>query len=75
MDEPADRIPDARAVFAELPEDQQRQIMGGRLDLLNAGQIDWADLASRRDNDAWRTSYVATPLRDLQLRADRRAAG
>lgn len=68
-----DLTPDAEKVFAALPPDDQLAIMGpGRLALLTAGRINWADLAVRRDNQAWRPSYVPRPVRELQSIADRR---
>lgn len=69
-----DLTPDAERVFAALPPDEQLAIMGpGRLALLTAGRVQWADLAVRRDNQAWRPSYVPRPVRELQALADRRA--
>lgn len=64
--EPADTIPDARKWFADQPARVQRQIMGpGRLGALQSGKTSWEDLAQRRTTAAWRPSYVATPVRDL----------
>lgn len=75
IDEPADQTPDARAVFDTLTETDRLQIMGAaRLALLDSGAIDWADLATRRDNDAWRPSYIPTPVRDLQRLARSRTS-
>lgn len=72
--EAPDLTPDAEKVFAALPADDQLAIMGpGRLALLTAGRVSWADLAVRRDNLAWRPSYVPRPVRDLQALAARRA--
>ncbi|MFG1659070.1 phage minor head protein [Micromonospora chersina] len=72
LDEPADLTPDARARFDGLPEEQQLAILGaGRLALLNAGRIQWSDLATRRDTPGWRSSYAPTSLRDLRRIADR----
>jgi SPP1 gp7 family putative phage head morphogenesis protein len=69
-----DLTPDAEKVFAALPPDQQLAIMGpGRLALLTAGRIEWSDLATRRDTQAWRPSYVPRTVRELQAIADRRA--
>jgi hypothetical protein len=66
MDEPADLIPDAKAKFAALSEDQQVAIMGpARLDLLRSGRVGWDDLATRRANPGWRPSYVPTPAKNL----------
>lgn len=72
--EAPDLTPDAERVFAALPPDEQLAIMGpGRLALLTAGRVDWRDLATRRDNQAWRPSYVPRPVRELQAIAARRA--
>lgn len=66
LPEPDPVLPDARAWFNALPDTDRAAIMGqARLDLLDAGQIGWGDLAKRRDTDGWRPSYVPTPLRDL----------
>lgn len=59
-------LPDAQAVFAGLPVADQRRIMGPtRLRMLQSGEISWADLALRRDNPDWRSSYAARPVKDL----------
>jgi hypothetical protein len=69
-----DLTPDAERVFAALPPDEQLAIMGpGRLALLTAGRVSWADLATRRESQAWRPSYVPRPVRELQGIAARRA--
>lgn len=68
--EPADATPDARALFDALPDADKLNILGpGRLQLLQSGQIDWADLSTLRSTPGWRDSYAPTPLRDLQRRA------
>src|SRR5690606_18349694 len=68
--EPDDLMPDAQTVFWGLPEEDQLAIMGpGRLELLRAGAVDWADLSTQRQNPGWRPSHVPTPVRDLQTRA------
>ncbi|MFF0822394.1 hypothetical protein ACFYUR_18690 [Micromonospora haikouensis] len=73
LNEPADSIPDRQTAFDALTDDQQRQVMGpARLALLRAGRIDWAALAVRRDNPAWRPSYTPRPLTDLNRIADQR---
>lgn len=73
MDEPDDNIPDARALFAALPRDDQIRILGARrLAMMDAGDIDWVDIPARRDNDAWRPSYSPRPVRDLERIAARR---
>ncbi|MER7213204.1 hypothetical protein ABT340_39590 [Streptosporangium sp. NPDC000239] len=65
--EPADATPDARAVFDALPQADRLKIMGRRrLELLDSGAIDWADLAQRRTTTGWRDSYGARPVKDLE---------
>lgn len=72
--EAPDLTPDAEQVFGKLPHADQLAVMGpGRLALLTSGQIRWADLPARRDNQAWRPSYVPRPVRELQALAARRA--
>ncbi|MEU7590621.1 phage minor head protein [Micromonospora sp. NPDC049230] len=67
-----DATPDAQKVFAALPRADQLSVMGpARLELLNSGQITWADLATSRDSQAWRRSYVPRPVRELQAIAAR----
>ena len=64
--EPASVTPDAQAVFDNLTPDTQRRIMGAqRLDLLQSGKIQWADLSTVRQTDGWRDSHIVTPLKDL----------
>jgi len=64
--EPASVTPDARTVFDNLTPDTQRRIMGAqRLDLLQSGKIQWADLSTVRHTDGWRDSHIVTPLKDL----------
>lgn len=71
----ADQFPDARTRFDALPKAKQLQIMGARrLALINASLVDWDDLAVRRDDPGWRSSYTPTPLRDLERIAARRRA-
>lgn len=68
-----DLTPDAEKVFTALPLHEQLAVMGpGRLALLNTGRVQWADLAVRRDNQAWRPSYVPRPVRELERLANRR---
>lgn len=70
-----DLTPDAEKVFAALPRDEQLAVMGpGRLALLTAGRVNFADLAVRRENPAWRPAYYARPVRDLERLAARRRA-
>lgn len=67
IEEPADTFPDARSWYDGLTEDSQLAIMGPtRKQLLADGKIQWEDLATQRHTDAWRDSYVATPVKDLQ---------
>ena len=40
--------------------------MGGtRLELLQSGQIKWADLSQVKHTDGWRDSFTVTPVKDL----------
>lgn len=71
--EPPSVIQPARDRFDALPIADQIKILGpGRHELLTSGRIDWADLATRRENPSWRPSYVPTTVRDLQRLTDRR---
>jgi hypothetical protein len=64
--EPASVLPDARTAFRAMPERDQLAVMGAaRLDALNSGRAQWADLATRRTTAGWRDSYAPTPVRDL----------
>lgn len=66
IDEPADQLTDSREWFDGLPREDQLKIMGAaRLQLLDDGAIEWADLAQRRENPGWRPSYQATSVQDL----------
>ena len=48
-------------------ERTQKEIMGAeRLQLLQSGSIQWADLSTRRQTDGWRDSFGVTPLKDLR---------
>jgi hypothetical protein len=71
LDEPADTLPDARAWYSGLSEDEQVAIMGpSRQKLLSSGKISWDDLATKRPAPAgWRASYAPTPVRTLQRKA------
>lgn len=70
IEEPPPVIPDAQAWFDGLPQAERAAIMGDkRLALLDAGEITWADLASRRETNGWRPSYAPTSVRDLQAKA------
>lgn len=69
LDEPADLLPDARRVFAGLPEATKVAIMGpARLHALNTGLADWSDLSMVRSTTGWRDSHVPRPARDLRRR-------
>ncbi|GAA0403010.1 hypothetical protein GCM10009530_63730 [Microbispora corallina] len=69
LDEPADALPDARAIFDALPREDQLQIMGpARLQLLDDGAIGWADLSSRRSTNGWRDAFHVTPVAELTTR-------
>lgn len=73
LDEPADAFPDRQTAWDALTDEQQAAVMGAnRLALLKSGRIGWDDLAIRRDNPAWRTSYTPRPLGDLNRIADQR---
>lgn len=76
LDEPGDEIPTGPQVFAGLPRDEQTAVMGRRrLELLQTGQIDWADLSQLRTTSGWRDSYGVRPIKDLErLAADLDAA-
>jgi len=64
--EPPSLLPDARTVFDNLPRGDQLAIMGKtRLQLLDDGDIDWADLSMLRHNPGWRDSYSVRPLKSL----------
>lgn len=70
IEEPPSVLPDARQVFDDLPAEQQTAILGkDRLALLNSGQIEWGDLATRRSTDGWRDSMVPTPVSALLAKA------
>lgn len=67
INEPPDHIPDARALFDELPEAEQMAIMGRRrLELLRSGDIQWDDLPQLRTTPDWRDSWGVRPIRDLE---------
>ncbi|MCZ4497910.1 MAG: hypothetical protein JWQ74_463 [Marmoricola sp.] len=67
-------VPDARRYLDNLAEADQVSIMGRkRLELLNSGAIDFADLTTERQSPTWRPSWVVTPLRDLQAIASKAA--
>lgn len=52
--------------FDNLTPRSQDAVLGkAKADLLRNGDITWADLSKRIDNDAWRPSYVETPLKGL----------
>ncbi|MNY49883.1 hypothetical protein D3C86_1853470 [compost metagenome] len=70
IEEPASVTPDAQTVFNGLTEDTQKAIMGRqRLELLQSGEISWADLSKKHSTDGWRDSYGATPVKDLLAKA------
>lgn len=67
-------VADAQKKFRRLPRTQQVKILGAnRLRLFLAGDVRWADLATRRTNTGWRDSFVPASLADLQSRSGRRA--
>ncbi|MGC0237286.1 phage minor head protein [Arthrobacter sp. SD76] len=64
--EPPSLTPDALTEFNNLTPESQRAIMGPtRLELLQSGKIQWADLSTVKHTDGWRDSHVATPVKDL----------
>lgn len=66
LPEPPSVLPDAEKTFRAMPRVDQLHVMGPtRLAAYDRGDIAWRDLAVRRDNPAWRPSYVSTPVRDL----------
>lgn len=66
IEEPKSLTPDAQTVFNKLTPESQREIMGAkRLELLQSGQIQWADLSTKRETTGWRDSYGVTPVKDL----------
>jgi len=59
--------PDGLALFRRMSGADQLRVLGPtRLQLLDDGDIDWLQLAVRRDNDDWRPSYVPRTVADLQ---------
>lgn len=64
--EPASATPNAEAWFDNLTPATQKAILGEtRLQLLQNGDITWADLSTRRETPGWRDSYHVTPVKDL----------
>lgn len=62
-------VVDAQKKFRRLPRDQQAKILGpNRLRLFLAGDVRWADLATRQTGNGWRDTYTPTPLADLTRR-------
>lgn len=57
--EPQSTFPDAKAWFARQSAATQLRIMGSdRLAALQAGQLQWGQIAVRRSNPGWRDSWV-----------------
>lgn len=74
--EPASAMPDARALFSDLPEADQLRIMGPtRLAGLNDGSVAWEDLSTRRVVQGWRDSFGVTPVKALTAAEARAVAG
>ena len=70
IEEPKSITQDAEAVFNGLTPKTQKNIMGAqRLELLQSGQISWADLSTKHTTDGWRDSYGATTVKDLLAKA------
>lgn len=62
-------VVDAQKKFRRLPRAQQAKILGpNRLRLFLAGDVRWADLATRQTGSGWRDTYTPTPLADLTRR-------
>lgn len=65
--EPADVLPDARAVFAGLSKANQLAIMGPvRLHALDTGAVGWGDLSVQRFTRGWRPSWAPRPVRQIR---------
>ena len=63
IDEPASLQQDAEQWFWDQPATTQAQIMGPeRLRRLRSGDLEWGDLAVRRENPGWRPSWTVAPL-------------
>lgn len=70
IEEPPSLMPSAEDVFASLSREEQLAVMGKtRLDLLDSGQISWADLATKRENPGWRSSWVPASISNLLAKA------
>jgi SPP1 gp7 family putative phage head morphogenesis protein len=68
-----DVVPNAEQQFAQLPEADQKAIVGpGRWAMMQAGKITLADIPKRRETPAWRPSYVPRNLGELEQVARRR---
>lgn len=64
--EPASLLPDSRAVFDDLTQEQRLAVMGRqRLELIDSGKVAWTDLAVKRQTDGWRDSWAPRPVSDL----------
>jgi SPP1 gp7 family putative phage head morphogenesis protein len=66
LEEPASILPDSKAWFDRLPDEDQVAIMGkARLDLLRSGKVSWDDLTKKRTTPGWRDSWAPTSVKDL----------
>lgn len=66
-------LPDTETRFRSLPRADQLRIMGpARLQLLDDADITWSDLAIRRSNKGWRSSYSPRSVADLRRLAGHR---
>lgn len=64
--EPPSMVPNAQQRFAQMPRADQLAVMGpSRLALLDSGAITWDDLATWRNNPAWRRSNQPATVRAL----------
>lgn len=66
IEEPTSVLPDAKAWFDGLPDEDQVAIMGKpRLALLRSGKASWDDLTVKRTTSGWRDSWAPRPVSDL----------
>jgi hypothetical protein len=72
-DEPDGDIPTAEKRFRALSKADRLKVLGAaRLELLDSGDVTWADLATIRTTRGWRDSYVPRTVADLRRIAGRR---
>lgn len=69
LDEPESVMPDARGTFDSLTREEQLKILGAvRLQALEAGVLDWSELAVKRETPGWRDSWVPIRVDDARRR-------